>query len=69
MIEIAGLSISTTCRSAQSACAPACPTTRLRGLGLCGIYPGTKPGEHRSGIAATFDDARAAYSQAWQHQN
>ncbi|WP_051334952.1 hypothetical protein [Bradyrhizobium sp. Ai1a-2] len=32
----------------------------------CGFYPGTEPGQHRYGAAATFDDARAAFAQAWQ---
>ena len=31
----------------------------------CGFYPGTSPGEHRTGIAATFEEARAAFAQAW----
>jgi hypothetical protein len=26
----------------------------------CGFYPGSEPGEYLSGIAATFDQARAA---------
>jgi len=29
----------------------------------CGFYPGTSPGEHRTGIAATFEEAHIA--QAW----
>ena len=32
----------------------------------CGFYPGTEAGQHRYGAAATFDDARAAFAQAWQ---
>lgn len=32
----------------------------------CGFYPGTVPGEHRSGIAATFDAARAGFQAAWE---
>jgi len=32
----------------------------------CGFYPGTEPGEHRGGIAETFDEARAAFQFAWQ---
>jgi hypothetical protein len=31
-----------------------------------GFYPGSDPGEHRQGIAATFDQARAAFDAAWQ---
>ncbi|MGY8668498.1 hypothetical protein Q3C01_39865 [Bradyrhizobium sp. UFLA05-109] len=32
----------------------------------CGFYPGTDPGEHRSGIAETFDEARMSFQAAWQ---
>jgi hypothetical protein len=32
----------------------------------CGFYPGSHPGEHQNGTAATFDDARAEFEQAWQ---
>jgi hypothetical protein len=32
----------------------------------CGFYPGMEPGTHRNGIAATFEDARAAFEAAWQ---
>ncbi|MCP1761929.1 hypothetical protein [Bradyrhizobium japonicum] len=32
----------------------------------CGFYPGTDPGEHRSGIAETFEEARAGFQAAWQ---
>lgn len=31
----------------------------------CGFYPGIDPGEHRSGIAETFDQARADFQAAW----
>lgn len=31
----------------------------------CGFYPGVDPGEHRSGIAETFDGARVAFRAAW----
>jgi hypothetical protein len=49
----------------------------------CGFYPGSQPGEHQSGTAATFDEARADFEhasqvflskrteadfQAWRHQ-
>lgn len=30
-----------------------------------GFYPGTEPHQHRHGTAGTFDDARAAFEQAW----
>jgi hypothetical protein len=30
-----------------------------------GFYPGLKPGQHRSGSAATFDQARAKFEAAW----
>ncbi len=32
----------------------------------CGFYPGTGPGDHRSGSASSFDGARAAFERAWQ---
>jgi hypothetical protein len=32
----------------------------------CGFYPGLEPNQHKSGAAATFDAARAAFEQAWQ---
>jgi hypothetical protein len=32
----------------------------------CGFYPGSHPGEHRHGTAATFDQARADFEEAWQ---
>lgn len=31
-----------------------------------GFYPGMEPGVQRSGSAATFDDARSLFEQAWQ---
>jgi hypothetical protein len=30
----------------------------------CGFYPGLEAGQHRSGSAATFDQARADFEQA-----
>jgi hypothetical protein len=32
----------------------------------CGFYPRMEPGEHRGGIAETFDEARAGFQAAWQ---
>jgi hypothetical protein len=33
----------------------------------CGFYPGSRPGEYRSGdTAATFDQARADFAAAWR---
>ncbi|MGJ5149907.1 hypothetical protein [Bradyrhizobium sp. HKCCYLR1023] len=32
---------------------------------FCGFYPGSHPGEQTAGAAETFDDARAAFEQAW----
>jgi hypothetical protein len=32
----------------------------------CGFYPGAEPGEHLSGTAITFDQARADFGKAWQ---
>src|SRR5258705_1324411 len=31
----------------------------------CGFYPGSEPGEYLSGTAATFDQARAKFGEAW----
>jgi hypothetical protein len=32
----------------------------------CGFYPGSEPGEYLNGTAATFDQARPDFAQAWQ---
>src|SRR4030081_1561217 len=32
----------------------------------CGFYPGSHAGEHESGTAASFDEARADFEQAWR---
>ena len=32
---------------------------------ICGFYPGSHPGEFTDGTAATFDQARADFEQAW----
>jgi hypothetical protein len=32
----------------------------------CGFYPGSHPGEHQSGTAATVDRARADFEVAWR---
>jgi hypothetical protein len=32
----------------------------------CGFYPGSHPGEHQDGTAATFDEACAEFERAWQ---
>lgn len=32
---------------------------------FCGFYPGSHPGEQSVGMAETFDEARAAFEQAW----
>ena len=32
----------------------------------CGFYPGSHPGEHQNGTAATFDEARADFEAAWK---
>jgi hypothetical protein len=31
----------------------------------CGFYPGMEPGTHRRGTAATFEEARAGFEEAW----
>jgi hypothetical protein len=32
----------------------------------CGFYPGSNPGEHQNGTAATFGEARADFESAWK---
>jgi hypothetical protein len=32
----------------------------------CGFYPGSEPGECTSGAAATFDQARGDFEEAWR---
>jgi len=32
----------------------------------CGFYPGSEPGECRSGTAGTFDEVRAEFEAAWR---
>ena len=32
----------------------------------CGFYPGLHPGQHRYGIAATFEEARAGFEADWR---
>jgi hypothetical protein len=32
----------------------------------CGFYPGSHPGEHQDGTAATFDEARSDFEAAWK---
>ena len=32
----------------------------------CGFYPGSHPGEHQSGTAATFERTRAEFESAWR---
>jgi hypothetical protein len=32
----------------------------------CGFYPGSNPGEHQSGTAASFAEARANFESAWK---
>jgi hypothetical protein len=55
----AGTSITATSTPERSRSALAFRTTRTRGSG-------SHPGEHESGTAATFDEARADFEQAWQ---
>lgn len=31
----------------------------------CGFYPGSHPGDHKDGTAATFEEARAEFEAAW----
>ena len=59
------MSISTMCMLARSACAPAFRSTLINGHWSCGFYPGLHPGQHRYGIAATFEEARAGFEADW----
>lgn len=34
-------------------------------VAMCGFYPGSRPGEYRSGSAPTFEEARAQFERAW----
>ncbi|MHC2279979.1 hypothetical protein ACVME8_006622 [Bradyrhizobium diazoefficiens] len=42
------------------------PSSAPQWAWTCGFHPGTRPGEQRSGVAETFDGARAAFQAAWQ---
>lgn len=33
----------------------------------CGFYPGLEPGQHTSGVADTFEEAKAEFQAAWDH--
>ncbi|MDO9385016.1 MAG: hypothetical protein Q7T86_19390 [Hyphomicrobiaceae bacterium] len=33
---------------------------------ICGFYPGCGPGEYEDATAATFEQARAGFEEAWQ---
>jgi hypothetical protein len=33
---------------------------------ICGFYPGTEPGEHKNGSAASFEIARVEFEVAWE---
>jgi hypothetical protein len=41
------------------------PVDRDRWQWSCGFYPGLHPGQHRSGIAATFEEARDDFEADW----
>ncbi len=34
---------------------------------FCGFDPGCAPGQHRSGVADSFEEARASFQRAWEH--
>ena len=60
----AGTSITATSTSARFRSVPAFPT--IRTAGACGSYPGSEPGQHVTGTAATFEEAREGFEAAWQ---
>jgi hypothetical protein len=41
------------------------PHDQRRGARRCGFYPGSEPGECKSGTVATFDDARSNFESAF----
>jgi hypothetical protein len=41
------------------------PVTAPQWQWSAGFYPGLEPGQHRSGVAETFDAARAGFEAAW----
>jgi hypothetical protein len=59
----AGSSISGMCALERSRSAVATRTTPIHGNG--GFYPGSHPGEHQDGTAASFEGVRADFEQAW----
>lgn len=42
------------------------PTSAPQWGWSCGFYPGTEPCDQQSGIAETFDEARADFERAWR---
>jgi hypothetical protein len=42
------------------------PHATDRGEWRCGFYLGSNPGEHQSGTAASFAEARADFESAWK---
>jgi hypothetical protein len=42
------------------------PQTPTRGNGTAASIQARSPGEHQSGTAATFEEARADFERAWQ---
>jgi hypothetical protein len=42
------------------------PGTAPKWQWRCGFYPGSRPGECTSGMATTFEDARAAFEATWR---
>ena len=41
------------------------PITAQQWSWSCGFYPGLEPGQHRSGVAKNFEDARTGFEADW----
>ena len=41
------------------------PVTGQQWSWSCGFYPGLEPGQHRSGVAESFEDARTRFEADW----
>ena len=61
-----GTSTTVTCTPARSRSAAGSPYDEDPWEWTCGFYPGSHPGEHQNGTAATFDEARVDFESAWR---
>ena len=61
----AGTSITETCTPARSRCATATRTIPIHGSGAAASFRDRTRANNQDGTAATFDEARADFEQAW----